>query len=94
MNSIITAIQIKYSTQGWAKLIGLGKHIDKQTKLDDSTMNTVGFELLEFSITQSALPQLHAILANSDSPVEINASVSMVQKKGVAAIQIESAEIA
>lgn len=92
MNTTITALQLKHSTQGWAKLIGLGQSVDKTAKLDDSTMKTVGIDTLEYQVSSNALSTLEGLLRGATSPVEIDVVVSMVQKKGVASLQIESAE--
>ena len=71
MNTTITALQLKHSTQGWSKLIGLGQPVDKSTKLDDSTMTTVGIDTLEYAVSKNAISTLEGLLRGANTPDEI-----------------------
>ncbi len=93
MNTTIIAVQLKHSTQGWSKLIALGDSVDKTTNLDDSTMRTVGVDILEYGVHEDAVSTLDSIMKGNNSTINLDVTLKAVQRKGVAALEIQSIEL-
>ena len=93
MNTTITALQLKYSTQGWTKLFALGSPVDSKLNLDDSTMTTVGVETLEYAVNPNAIASIESLLRGAENPVPMEVDISGGQKKGMAVLKIEKATI-